>query len=208
MFFPSNDEERRDIESPNKKGNQKQQKECQPTSLLVPKMSSTNSNQQASADDAASAKAQIAKASTLFMQSFAVLMSMFAFSFYVTASAYVFSVVGLPLFFLYLVQTCPPNDSFHAKVQLKRVMTGADLPDDDPNKPRGFIHKGFRNITSTLATTAATAGGYQETFYSILYAATVVKVTMPTANLNCYWIGAAGSWYYWGATEIDGNKAD
>lgn len=137
---------------------------------------------------AAAAQDQIVEASTLFLYSAGILFSMFAFSFYMTASIQVFCTIGIPLYCLYLAQTCPSQSSFDAKTQMKRVMTGADLPDDDPNKPRGLLHKGFRNITSTLASTAATAGGYTETWINILVAR-IVKVDLPTANLEMYWIG-------------------
>lgn len=156
---------------------------------------------------AAAAQEQIAQASTLFLNSIGVLFSMFAFSFWMTASIQVFSTIGIPLFCLYLIQTCPPQSSFDARTQMKRVLSGEDLPDDDPNKPRGMLSKGFRNITSTLASTAATAGGYTETFMNI-FVARIVKVDLPVANLEMYWIGAAGTWYYWGAVEKDANKRD
>jgi hypothetical protein len=132
---------------------------------------------------------------------------MFAFSFYMTASIQVFCTIGFPLYCMYLVQTCPPQSSFDARNQLKRVLSGENLPDDDPNKPKGWLHKGLRNITSTLASTAATAGGYTETFNYILVARTV-KVNLPAANLELYWIGCADTWFYWGAIETNGSKRD
>ena len=90
---------------------------------------------------------------------------------------------------------------------MKRVLTGADLPDDDPNKPKGILRKGFRNVTATLASTAATAGGYTETFINILVAR-IVKVDLPAANLELYWIGCSATWFYWGAVEKDADKRD
>lgn len=153
------------------------------------------------------AEEQIAQASTLFLYSAAVLFSGLVFSVYMTASLQVFATIGLPLYCLYFIQTRPPNSSFNTKTQLKRVLAGSDLPDDDPNKPRGLLHKGFRNITSTLATTAATSGGYTETFYNIMWMATVVQVKMPTANTDMYWIGCVGTWYYWCAVDTS-SKSD
>lgn len=164
-------------------------------------------SQSASSPADAQTEAQIVYASSLFMASAAVLFTMFAFSFYMTASIQVFCTIGLPLYYLYFVQTRPANSSFDAKYQLKRVLAGSDLPDGDPNKPRGILHKMGRNITSTLATTAATAGGYAENFYNILWAVTVVKVSMPTANMDVYWIGCVGTWFYWCAVDTS-NKSD
>lgn len=156
---------------------------------------------------AATTQDQIAEASTLFLYSAGVLFSMFAFSFWMTASIQVFCFIGIPLYCLYLAQTCPSQSSFDTRSQMKRVLTGADLPDDDPNKPKGILRKGFRNVTATLASTAATAGGYTETFINILVAR-IVKVDLPAANLELYWIGCSATWFYWGAVEKDADKRD
>jgi len=155
----------------------------------------------------AQAEDQIAQASTLFAYSFAILMSMLVWSFWMTASIQVFATIGLPLYFLYMIQTRPANSSFEARTQIKRALAGDDLPDDDPNKPKGLLHRGFRNITSTIASAAATAGGYTESFSNILFVATVVKVTITNANLEMYWIGCAGRWFYWGAVDTS-DKTD
>jgi hypothetical protein len=41
-----------------------------------------------------------------------------------------------------------------------------------------------------------------------IFVARIVKVDLPVANLEMYWIGAAGTWYYWSAVEKDANKRD
>ena len=46
-------------------------------------------------------------------------------------------ILILPLAYLYGVQTCPDPDSFAAKRELKRVLRGANLPEDHPARPRG-----------------------------------------------------------------------
>jgi hypothetical protein len=45
-------------------------------------------------------------------------------------------VLAFPIVYLYLVQNCPTIESFNAKKELKRVLRGAHLSEDDPNKPK------------------------------------------------------------------------
>jgi hypothetical protein len=45
-------------------------------------------------------------------------------------------VLAFPIVYLYLVQNCPKMESFNAKKELKRVLRGAHLSEDDPNKPK------------------------------------------------------------------------
>jgi hypothetical protein len=45
-------------------------------------------------------------------------------------------VLAFPIVYLYLVQNCPKIESFNAKKELKRVLRGVHLAEDDPNKPK------------------------------------------------------------------------
>jgi hypothetical protein len=45
-------------------------------------------------------------------------------------------VLAFPIVYLYLVQSCPTIESFNAKKELKRVLRGVHLAEDDPNKPK------------------------------------------------------------------------
>ena len=48
-------------------------------------------------------------------------------------------LILLPLVYFYGLQTCPTVESFDAKKELKRVLRGHHLPEDHPNKPKGFF---------------------------------------------------------------------
>jgi hypothetical protein len=58
------------------------------------------------------------------------------------ASRFIFSamfglyVLAFPIVYLYLVQNCPKPETFNAKKELKRVLRGAHLSEDNPNKPK------------------------------------------------------------------------
>jgi hypothetical protein len=45
-------------------------------------------------------------------------------------------VLAFPIVYLYLLQNCPKMESFNAKKELKRVLRGVHLAEDDPNKPK------------------------------------------------------------------------
>lgn len=58
----------------------------------------------------------------------------------------------LPLFYLYLVQTCPSPATFDAERELKRVLRGHYLPEDNPEKPRGWLQETMASVTASVAT--------------------------------------------------------
>lgn len=46
------------------------------------------------------------------------------------------TALAAPLAGLYLMSTCPSDDSFEGKRELKRVLRGEKLPEDHPDKPK------------------------------------------------------------------------
>lgn len=110
-------------------------------------------------------------------------------------------ILAFPLGILYLVQTCPTMESFDAKKELKRVLRGADLPDDDPNKPKGFLGITFARIGAAVTTELATGMGYQVEMVT-LGVANVATVRVPSAKMDCYWVGVVGRWFYVLGREI------
>jgi hypothetical protein len=119
------------------------------------------------------------------------------------------SILALPLGYLYLVQTCPPESSFDAKKELKRVLRGHHLPESDPNKPKGFLSATLARINASVATELATTLGYEVTMVPLAGAAVVSSVRVPSAALDFYWVGVHGSWYYVYSMELaDATKRD
>jgi hypothetical protein len=108
----------------------------------------------------------------------------------------------LPFLYLYLVQTCPPLSSFDAKKELKRVLRGHHLPDDHPEKPKGFLGQTFARLQATVATELATGLGYEIEVQNLAGAALLACVRVPAAKKNCYWVGAAHKWWYVCSTEM------
>ena len=122
---------------------------------------------------------------------------------------FVLYILAFPIAYLYLVQTRPSDQSFDAKQQLKRVLRGQHLPEDHPDKPKGFLGETLARINASVATELATGLGYEVSLTTLASAATVAKVRVPTVNTDFYWLGAASRWTYVYSSEIKSeNKAD
>jgi hypothetical protein len=112
-------------------------------------------------------------------------------------------VLVLPLLYGYLYSTCPPADSFDGKQQLKRVLRGYHLPDAHPQKPKGLLEEWTARLTATVTTELATLPGYTVEMMPLAGAGIWTSMSVPTANLQCYWIGANHQWYYVGSRELE-----
>lgn len=105
--------------------------------------------------------------------------------------------VGLPLLYVYALSTCPPASSFDAKKELKRVLRGYHLPEDHPEKPKGFLEELATRVAASVTTELATLPGYEVSMLPIgAGAATLVDLVIPAANTQHYWLGAFGKWHY------------
>jgi len=107
----------------------------------------------------------------------------------------------LPGLYLYALQTCPANDTFDAKKEVKRVLRGHHLPDDHPAKPRrgNFLEEWTAKISASVATeVSAAAGGYSVEIAPLLGGcAKHAVVTLPTLGLTCEWVGCNETWYHY-----------
>ena len=112
-------------------------------------------------------------------------------------------VLALPVLYFYLVQNCPSDESFDAKKELKRVMRGHHLPEDHPDKPKGFLSETLARLSATVTAEVATGLGYEITMISMAGAAKVACVRVPAAKMDYYWAGLAGRWYYVYSNELD-----
>jgi hypothetical protein len=114
-------------------------------------------------------------------------------------------VAMLPVLYIYGINTCPPSSSFDAKQQLRIVMRGDTLPENHPDKPKANsnpFESFFATAKAAIASELATLPGYSIDIASLMGAALFATVTMPTADLECYWLGCNHHWYYWGSKKI------
>ncbi|KAL7570333.1 hypothetical protein ACA910_017177 [Epithemia clementina (nom. ined.)] len=122
-----------------------------------------------------------------------------------TSSSMYLLIFG-PIVYLYLVQTCPTEQSFDVRKELKRVMRGYHLPDDHPNKPKGFFAETAARLAATVTAEIATGMGYEVTVYNFQQAALVVWVRVPVAKMDYYWIGALSQWRFIYSAEFSDDK--
>jgi hypothetical protein len=116
-------------------------------------------------------------------------------------------VLAIPALYLYLLGTCPPEESFDAKQQLKRVLRGAHLPENHPDKPKGMLSEALARLQATVATELATLPGYEVTQTNLLGAIVVSCVRVPTAAMDFYWVGAANRWFYVTSVQLSSDDA-
>ena len=121
---------------------------------------------------------------------------------------FVFYLVAAPLLYLYALQQCPLESSFEPKKELKRVLRGTYLPETHPDKPKGFLEGMAARVAASVTTELATLPGYQVTMINLAGAAIVSSVKVPTAKMECYWLGAFGKWYYITSRELLDIKDD
>jgi hypothetical protein len=113
-----------------------------------------------------------------------------------SSSPSVLYILALLLLYVYAMQTCPSLSSFDAKQQLKRVLRGENLPEDHPDKPRGFFEQMATRVAASVTAELATFPGYEVTLTPFAGAAILAEVRVPTAKMHCYWVGAFGKWHY------------
>lgn len=106
------------------------------------------------------------------------------------AMSTLFYVAIFPLVYVYGITTCPPLESFDAKKELKRVLRGQYLPDDHPQKPKTMWEQWAARAMASVTTEIATFPGYEVDMMPLAGAAIWTEVKVPTANLQCYWLGA------------------
>lgn len=112
-------------------------------------------------------------------------------------------VTLLPLLYVYGLATCPPMESFDAKKELKRVLRGHHLSDDDAAKPKGTMEQWAARIRATVTAEVVTMPGYEVDMTPLGGAAFWTAVIIPAANVQCYWVGANHRWYYIGSRELN-----
>jgi hypothetical protein len=112
-------------------------------------------------------------------------------------------ILAFPAVILYAIQTAPSVESFEAKRELKRVMRGAHLPEDHAEKPKGWFSETVARMQASVTTELATGLGYEVSMYTMLNAAHMATVSVPSVNRGFIWIGAFGKWRYIYSTELE-----
>lgn len=119
-----------------------------------------------------------------------------------------FAILVLPLLYFYLVSCCPKPESFEARTELKRVLRGKHLPENHPEKPKSSLEKFAAKVTASVTAELATLPGYSTEmtpFFNPTPAAILCSMTVPAVNIQYFWVGANGKWYFVFSKEIKPN---
>ncbi len=111
----------------------------------------------------------------------------------------------LPFLYFYAASSCPSAESFDPKKELKRVMRGAHLPEEQ--QPKGFFEQNLNRLAASISTEIATSLGYEVRMTEYFGVAKMSVVKVPVAGFEYYWIGAVNRWQYIGQRELK-NKND
>eukprot|EP00804_Cyclotella_cryptica_P010546 CCRYP_016321-RA/>CCRYP_016321-RA protein AED:0.44 eAED:0.44 QI:185/1/1/1/1/1/3/421/180 len=106
------------------------------------------------------------------------------------------TAVAAPLAGLYLMTTCPSNDSFDAKRELKRVLRGENLPEDHPDKPKNFLQKTIAKVNATIQAETDAFVGCKVEIVDLMGLLKIASILSPTSNKYYYWLGAVNKWRY------------
>ncbi|KAL9188015.1 hypothetical protein ACHAXT_006393 [Thalassiosira profunda] len=112
------------------------------------------------------------------------------------------TVLAAPAAGLYLFSTCPTNDSFDGKRELKRVLRGDKLPEDHPDKPKGFIEKAMAKAAASLEAEAAVFAGCKVEILDLYGFIKVASIQHPITKTAYFWLGAVNKWRYVMAKDI------
>ena len=110
----------------------------------------------------------------------------------------------LPLLYFYASSNCPTSESFDAKKELKRVLRGAHLPEEQ--QPKGWVEQKLNRLAASISTELATSLGYEVRMTDYWGVARVSAVKVPVAGQEFYWIGIVNRWQYIGQRELRSNN--
>jgi len=110
---------------------------------------------------------------------------------------YAFYALAFPIAILFAMQSCPPNDTFDTKKELKRVLRGVHLPEEHPNKPKkDWFSRTISRAQASIGTELATTFGYEVSFTNIFGVFSFATVHVSVVNTTFYWIGVHSKWRY------------
>eukprot|EP00580_Thalassiosira_gravida_P016651 CAMPEP_0201666904 /NCGR_PEP_ID=MMETSP0494-20130426/10614_1 /ASSEMBLY_ACC=CAM_ASM_000839 /TAXON_ID=420259 /ORGANISM="Thalassiosira gravida, Strain GMp14c1" /LENGTH=170 /DNA_ID=CAMNT_0048146463 /DNA_START=27 /DNA_END=539 /DNA_ORIENTATION=+ len=101
-----------------------------------------------------------------------------------------------PALGFYLFTTCPTNETFDGKKELKRVLRGDKLPEDDPNKPKGFFQKTMAKVSASIEAEAAALAGCKVEIMDLYGLVKVASIQHPMTKTAYFWLGAVNKWRF------------
>jgi len=104
------------------------------------------------------------------------------------------------------MSTCPTNESFDAKRELKRVLRGDYKADTDPSKPKNFLKKALAKVNATLEAEAAAFAGCNVEIIDLLGLVKLASINNSITKTSYYFLGAVDKWRYIMAKDFPGKE--
>ena len=120
------------------------------------------------------------------------------------------TALAAPIAGFYLMTTCPINESFDAKKELKRVLRGYYKSDTDPSKPKNFLEKALAKVNATVEAEAAAFAGCNVEIIDLMGLAKIASINNSITQTSYFFLGAVNKWRYIMAKDFPGKetKAD
>lgn len=103
-------------------------------------------------------------------------------------------VVIFPGLYSYLFYTCPKEETFDVRKELKRVLRGHHLSEDHPDKPKGYLESAMARAVASVTVESTILTGYKLEMTSYRGAFILAKLHLPSKEMEVYWIGIAHQW--------------
>jgi len=70
------------------------------------------------------------------------------------------------------------------------------LPEDHPNKPKGFFEKMAAKVSASIEAEAAALAGCKVEIVDLYGIVKMASITHPITNTRYFWLGAVNKWRY------------
>ncbi|KAL7500325.1 hypothetical protein ACHAWT_010491 [Skeletonema menzelii] len=116
------------------------------------------------------------------------------------------TALAAPICGFYLMSTCPTNETFDSKKELKRVLRGFYKSDADPSKPKNFFEKALAKVNATVEAEAAALAGCNVEIIDLLGLVKIASINNSITQTSYYFLGAVNKWRYIMAKDFPGKE--
>lgn len=90
----------------------------------------------------------------------------------------------------------------------QKTFVVVQLPDDHPEKPKGFFEKTLKKVTATIEAETAALAGCRVEIIDLYGLARVATIQHPLTKANYYWFGALSKWRFIMCRDVQHAKRD
>ena len=90
----------------------------------------------------------------------------------------------------------------------QKTFVVVQLPDDHPEKPKGFFEKTLKKVTATIEAETAALAGCRVEIIDLYGLARVATIQHPLTKANYFWFGALSKWRFIMCRDVQHAKRD